>query len=66
MTKIEPETKTEKLKFIRVRGQDWGFPTEKTEEIGDKTVIYWTTKAGQAKKTTVLTSEITQIDEDVE
>lgn len=65
-TPVEPEVVELKNAFVRIKGQDYAIRAERMEKQKEHTVIYWTTKAGQAKKTTVLTSEITQIDEDAE
>jgi len=61
----EEETVALKNCYVRISGQDFAIKADSIEDNGEKTVIYWTTKDGKAKKTTVLTTEILQIDEDV-
>lgn len=61
------ETEVAELKncYVRIKDQEYAIRAEKIEKKGEHSIIYWTTKEGKAKKTTVLNTEIAQIDEDV-
>lgn len=61
------DPKTEPLKIVKIAGSDYPMTqVSKMEEKDGKTVIYWQTKAGQKKKTTVRNDQIISVDEDVE
>ena len=71
---MKNEKKEEKLKeteklmkncYVRIKDQDYALKAIKIMKNDTHTIIYWNTKDGKEKRSTILNTEVLQIDEDI-